>query len=277
MPPQATRSRGRPRSFNNTSDATHIRSLERAIRVLKAVSEGEGLSLTEIALASGESTSTAYRALLTMQKFGLVEFIENGQLWQVGVEAFRIGNGFLRRTSIVEESRPVMQQVMVETGETANLAVIEKDEVIFVSQVETHQPIRAFFRPGTRGPVHASGIGKALLAFMPEARRKRILGKPPFESFTPRTIIGLEALEAEMRRVRERGWAVDDEERTDGMRCVAAPIFDVNGEAIAGISISGPVSRVDKDREAELGAIIAASARQITESIGGRVPAPKSA
>lgn len=270
MPPPSTRARGRPRAFNNTSDATHIRSLERAIHVLKAVSEGEGLSLTEIALASGESTSTTYRALLTMQKFGLVEFVENGQLWQIGVEAFRIGNGFLRRTSIVEESRPVMQQVMIETGETANLAVIDKDEVVFVSQVETHQPIRAFFRPGTRGPIHASGIGKALLAFMPEARLRRILGQAPFEAFTSRTITDPDTLEDEMRRVRDRGWAVDDEERTDGMRCVAAPIFDVNGEAIAGISISGPSGRVDKGREADLGAIIAAAARQITESIGGR-------
>ena len=97
----------------------------------------------------------------------MVEVQPATQLWFVGQEAFRIGSAFLGRTSLVEQARGVMHALMAETGETANLAIADGGQVIFISQVETHEPIRAFFRPGTRGPIHASGIGKALLAYQP--------------------------------------------------------------------------------------------------------------
>ncbi|MGN6550879.1 MAG: IclR family transcriptional regulator, partial [Pararhizobium sp.] len=151
------RTRGRPRSFNNTSEGTLVQALDRAMGTLKVVAGGNGLSLTEIAEATDQAPATAYRALLTMQKHGVVEFDAGAQLWRIGVEAFRIGSAFLGRSSIVEQARPKMQEIMATTGETANLAIVDRGEVIFVSQVETHEPIRAFFRPGTRGPVHASG------------------------------------------------------------------------------------------------------------------------
>lgn len=264
-----TRARGRPRAFYDKSETNYIRALERAVKVLKTVSEAEGLSLTEIAERSGESASTTYRALLTMEKDGLVEFVENGQLWYVGVEAFRIGNAFLRRTSIVERSRPVMQRVMAETNETANLAVIDRTEVVFVSQVETHQPIRAFFRPGTRGPIHSSGIGKALLAFMSSEQIEKLINETTLSAFTEKTITHKAVLYEELAVIRQRGWSIDNEERTDGMRCIAAPIFSASGEAIAGISISGPSVRVNPEKDEEFGQLINRAATEITESIGG--------
>lgn len=271
--PQPSRARGRPRAFYDSAEANHVRALDRALHVLSLLSEGKGMTLTELADISGESTSTVYRALLTMQKHNMVEYIETGQLWYVGVGAFRIGNAFLRRTSIVERSRPVMQAVMAETGETANLAVIEQMDVVFVSQVESHQPIRAFFRPGTRGPAHASGIGKALLAFMPEARIEALLKARDLASFTARTLVDPEALRADLRAIRARGWSIDDEERTEGMRCIAAPIFNAAGEAIAGISLSGPSVRVTAARDDDYGKRIARAAAEVTEAIGGKKPA----
>jgi IclR family acetate operon transcriptional repressor len=272
MQAEIGRARGRPRSFNDTSKSTQIQSLDRAIEVLKVVAGGSGMSLTEIAKASGQSASTAYRILITLEKHRIVEFVEAAQLWHVGLEAFRIGSSFLGRTRIIEQSRPVMQRVMTVTGETANLAIVDRGEVIFVSQVETHEPIRAFFRPGTRGPIHASGIGKALLAFFPEAETASILRRRKRGTFTARTIVAEADLLKELEQIRERGWAVDDEERTMGMRCVAAPIFDQFGEAVAGISLSGPSVRVTPERDAEYGALVRKAADEITGSIGGRTP-----
>lgn len=271
------RTRGRPRSFNNTSEGTLIHSLDRAMGILKVVAGGNGLSLTEIAEATDQAPATAYRALITMQKHGVVEFETGGQLWRIGVEAFRIGSAFLGRSSIVEQARPGMQEIMAVTGETANLAIVDRGQVIFVSQVETHEPIRAFFRPGTRGPVHASGIGKALLAFFPKERVERIFGTRQLETYTEKTIASRDALEEELARIRERGWAVDDEERNLGMRCIAAPIFNAHGEAVAGLSVSGPSVRVTPARDAELGALVKKTADAVTKATGGRPPKAGSA
>ena len=168
---EAKRQRGRPRAFNPSPEQTTIQALDRAVAILKVLAGGEGgMSLTELAEASGQAPATVYRVLSTFEAHGVVEVQPATQLWFVGQEAFRIGSAFLGRTSLVEQARGVMHALMAETGETANLAIADGGQVVFISQVETHEPIRAFFRPGTRGPIHASGIGKALLAYhAPEA------------------------------------------------------------------------------------------------------------
>ncbi len=130
-----------------------------------------------------------------------------------------------------------MRDLTSETGETTNLAIADGAQVVFLSQVETHEPIRAFFRPGTRGPIHASGIGKALLAYFPPERVERLIQAEGLERFTAHTITAREALMSELAAIRAQGWAMDDEERTEGMRCIAAPIFNEYREAIAGVSI----------------------------------------
>jgi IclR family acetate operon transcriptional repressor len=267
-----SRARGRPRSFHNMAESTAIQSLDRAMDVLKVVAGANGLSLTEIAQSSGQAASTVYRILITLEKHRIVQFDEPAQLWHIGLEAFRIGSSFLGRTRIVEQSRPIMERIMAATGETANLAIIDRGEVIFVSQVETHEPIRAFFRPGTRGPVHASGIGKALLAFMSQPQIEAILTGTPLDAFTQKTIVSRDALIAEIETIRARGWSIDDEERTPGMRCIAAPIFNQLGEAVAGVSLSGPAFRVTPERDAEHGALVRKAAKEITGAIGGIAP-----
>lgn len=267
------RKRGRPRAAADPSDGTVIQSLDRAINVLKVVASGSGMSLTEIAETSGQSASTAYRILVTLQNHRIVEFDEASQLWSVGLECFRIGNAFLGRTGLMEQSRPVMQRLMTETGETANLAIMDGTDVVFVSQVETHEPIRAFFRPGTRGQANASGIGKAVLAYLPEARMDAVLENSSMTAFTEKTLIERDSLAAALKCVRARGWAVDDEERTRGMRCIAAPIFNNYGEAIAGISVSGPSVRVTSDQDQRLGEMVKKAAQEVTAAIGGRRPA----
>jgi hypothetical protein len=114
---------------------------------------------------------------------------------------------------------------MERTGETANLGVARDGHVLFVSQVETHASIRAFFPPGTLSPMHASGIGKALLAQMPPELRAQALAKAGSERFTARTLTDPAAIEADMALTRQRGYAIDDEEKTEGMRCIAAPVM----------------------------------------------------
>jgi IclR family acetate operon transcriptional repressor len=240
--------------------------------LLRRLSDSPGMTLSELAAATGESAATVYRVLVTLQEHDIVETEDPGQLWHVGGGAFRIGSAFLRRTKVVERARQPMDRLMRDTGETANLGIENRDEVIFLAQVETHEAIRAFFAPGTKSPMHVSGIGKALLAWYPEGRVKAILAARGLERFTSLTHTSESALLRDLARTRERGFAIDDQERADGMRCVAAPIFNAFAEPVAGLSVSGPAFRLPLSATDRIGALVRRAADQVTEATGGVRP-----
>lgn len=263
------KARGRPRDWNDDSDQNTIKSLDRAMDVFDHLSQAQGKTLSAIADDLDQSPATIYRILVTLQGKGLVEFDGQEQLWHIGPRAFVIGARFLRRTSLVERARPIMRKLMEETGETANLGVEREGAVLFLSQVETNASIRAFFPPGTLSPMHASGIGKALLAQMDADRLDRWLASRRLEAFTERTITDRSVLRDSLQAIRDRGFSFDDEERNDGMRCIAAPVFDVNREAVAGISVSGPSSRISTRQLENLARPVIEAARDLTAAIGG--------
>ena len=267
------KARGRPRGWADKSDQNTIKSLERAMEVFEFLSEGQGLPLTQLATELHQSPATVYRILVTLEKRGLVEFDHLAQLWHIGPRSFVIGARFIRRTNLVERARPIMRKLMEDTGETANLGVQQDNSVLFLSQVETQASIRAFFPPGTLSPMHASGIGKALLAHMDELRLNTLLSKTQFERFTAYSITEPTVLRAHLSDIRTKGYSIDNEEKNTGMRCIAAPVFDFNREAIAGISVSGPTSRIEPARLEELIAPVMNAAQDLTFAIGGNASA----
>jgi IclR family acetate operon transcriptional repressor len=268
----APRRRGRPRTKATEGEDAPLQSLDRAMAMLAALAEADGLTLTDLAGRADIPLSSAYRILLTLQRRGLAEFEASSQLWCVGVETFRIGSAFLRRRKLVDRGREAMVALVAQTGETANLAVAEEDGVVFVSQVETHEAIRAFFRPGTRALFHASGVGKAILAHRPAEAVAATLKRTGLPRFTPHTLTTATGLLADLAAVRARGFAVDDEERNPGMRCVAAPVFNEFGEAVAGLSVSGPTVRVTPEAIARFGPLVRDAALLVTRATAGRPP-----
>lgn len=272
--PTTPRRKGRPRGFNSDPSQSTIQALDRALEVLDLLSRNDGLSLSAIARALDQSTATMHRVLVTLNERGFVETGPAGQDWHVGPTSFRIGSGFLRRTNVFERSRPHMYDLMRTTGETSNLGIERYGNVLFIGQVETHDAIRAFFPPGTLSPLHASGIGKALLSGYSDERLERFLRQQPFERFTENTIVNADTLQAQVLMARALGYVVDDEERTIGMRCVAAPIFDSQGDIVAGISVSGPSQRMTKNKVETVGAHVGKAAQEITRQLGA--PSPRS-
>lgn len=262
------KARGRPRAFADKTEQNTIQSLDRAMAILETLAEMERSTLSELAAETAQSPATVYRVLVTLQGRGLVDLDTTDQSWAVGPKAFRIGSSFLRRTSVVDRARPLMRQLMVQSGETANLGVARGDTVLFLAQVETHASLRAFFPPGTLSPLHASGIGKALLAQFESDRLSDYFAAATLTRFTDRTITDPGALAADLAEIRTRGYAVDDEEKADGMRCVAAPVFDAVGEAVAGLSVSGPAARLAPGRIAETGALVAQAAADLSRGLG---------
>lgn len=270
----AGRRRGRPRDWDDKTDQNTIKSLDRAMQVLAHLGGHSGLSLSEIATDLDQSPATVYRILVTLERRGLVELDPADQHWHVGARAFVIGSRFLRRTSLAERARPIMRALMEQSGETANLGVVQGDAVLFLGQVETQETIRAFFPPGTLSPLHASGIGKALLAQMPEERREQVLRSADLTAYTPHTLTDADALRRDLAAIRARGYAVDDEERNPGMRCIAAAVFDLHGEAVGGLSVSGPSSRVDPASTERLGRMVARAAADLSRALGGEATPP---
>lgn len=264
--------RGRPKAFHDRTEQNTVRALDRAMALLQALAASDGLTLTELAQAQGESPATVYRVLTTLAQRQMVELDPRGQVWHVGAGTFRAGAAFLRRTNVVERARAPMQALMRATDETANLGIEQQGEVLFLTQVETQRAIRAFFPPGTRSPMHASGIGKALLAWLPGTRVAQVLARRGMEAFTALTLTSPDALAAELTRTRGRGYAIDDQEKTQGMRCVAAPVFNGYGEPVAGLSVSGPAFRMPLEATAGIGARVRAAADAVTEAIGGQRP-----
>lgn len=265
--------RGRPKSAHRENDAETLQSLERALGVLKAIARTGRATLSELSIMLGVPTATTRRILVTLEKSNFARFDEVRQDWTIGIEAYRTGSAFLKQSSLTEVARPVMRALVEKTGETANLAIPDHTEVVFIGQIETQNPIRAFFPPGVRTAMHATGTGKAFLSAMTTEDAREKLQTTGLEQFTDRTLVRPEDLFDDLARARARGWSLERQERYEGMSCVASVIFDQYQEPIAALSVSGPSTRFEEPRTTEIGAAVAIAAAKVTKLTGGRAPA----
>jgi IclR family acetate operon transcriptional repressor len=249
-----------------------VQALDRGLALLEIVSQADGLSLTSIAQRAGIAPSTAHRILATLKAAGFVHCDDARGGYLVGVKAFKIGSAFLRNRKLVDVGRGVMRELMAASGETTNLGIENDGYVVFVAQLESHHAIRAFHRPGARGPLHASSLGKAILAWLPETDVTKMLHRVGLPKLTGRTIVAPEALLADLALTRRRGWAIDDEERADGLRCVGAAVFNEHAEVVGALSVSGPTIRMTDTRLGELGPQVKRAAAELTDRVGGVAP-----
>ncbi len=277
LPPDSTeetrRSEVRIPSKESLRASGQVQSLSRALKLLNALSYYvQGLSLSEVAQEVGLPNSTAHRLLTTLQNERYVRFDNERSVWMIGVQAFRVGSTFVRSRDLVSIARPYMRRLMDQSGETVNLGILDRDEVVYLAQVETQKMMRAIAGPGGRAAIHCSGIGKALLAFMNVEDRDRLLGSLQMHRETAKTLTSGRALKDQLPTISGSGYAVDDEENAIGLRCVAGVIFNEHSEPLAGLSISGPTARLTDALLPSLGALVAGIANEITAELGGRRP-----
>jgi IclR family transcriptional regulator, acetate operon repressor len=249
-----------------------VQSLTRALSLLDALAEtADGMTLSDAAQIVGLAPSTAHRLLTTLESQLYVRFVPGEGLWQVGVQAFVVGQAFRRSRDVVTMARPQMRHLMEESGETVNLYIEEGGEAVCMAQVECRQMMRAIARPGGRVKLHCSGAGKAMLAHLSATEVARILQSHGLPRATEKSLDTPKKLKADLERVRARGFAVDDEEHAVGLRCVAAPVIDEDGRPMAALSISGPLARIDETAIGVMGGLVRRAAMAVTEQVGGRV------
>jgi len=255
--------------------ASHAQALSRGLAVLEFLaSTPGGATLTALAAALHLPAPTAHRLLATLEDADYVQAGEDGR-YRVGVRAFRVGTAFLEHRSLIAEAIPRLERLMETSGETANLAVIEHGAAVFVAQAPCRELMRMNARLGARAPLHASGVGKAMLAAMPPREADELIGRGALAIYTDHTLVTRAALTAALAQAAERGYAVDDEEHALGLRCVAAAIVDEAGKPWAALSIAGPTSRLTRERLPELGERVRAAARDVTAALGGLSPASR--
>lgn len=270
---QEVRKRGRPAGRNSSPGSGQIQSLTRGMRLLECLADSEdGAVLTDLAQQLELAPSTTHRLLVSFQQHQFVRHDPFLGKWFIGVGAFAIGNAFLHHRDYLVQSRPVMHQLMEVTGETVNLALVEGGRAVFVAQVESPEMMRMVVPLGSRALLHASGVGKAFLATMPQEDVDAVLEQHGMQMLTARTLSTPQALAADLSAIRQRGYAIDNEEQAVGLRCVAATIHDEQARAVAAISVSGPKARISDDYFAELGRQVMLGAEEITRHIGGQRP-----
>jgi IclR family transcriptional regulator, acetate operon repressor len=252
-----------------------VQSLTRGLSILEALGKAEGgLTLTDVAQRVALAPSTTHRLLATLDKMGYV--YQAGELgrWYVGLQAFAVGSSFLASRDFVAQSHPYMRRLMEQSGETANLAILDGTEAVFIDQVQCRETMRTIVKLGSRVPLHASGVGKAIFGALPDEQIDAIVKVKGLPRITEHTITVTETMWAALRVVRQRGWSFDDEEHLPGTRCVAASIYNEHAESLGALSIAGPSARLPDERIKQLGALVAHIAEDVTRRLGGRWPHP---
>jgi DNA-binding IclR family transcriptional regulator len=221
-----------------------VQALDRAFAVLDLLSESETpLGLAQVAASLQLHKSTAHRFLMVLERHRMVERTASGK-FRLGLRLFDFGNRAIEQYDLRDRAQPHLRRLVAETEETAHLCILEAARVIYIDKIEPSRSVRMITRIGASNPVHCTSVGKAILAFLPEDRIADILHRTRFERFTHRTIATPEALRVEIEKTRRRGYAVDDEELEEGLRCIAVPLLDAQRQPVAAVSISGPSFRV---------------------------------
>lgn len=262
----ATRKEEQPAAANY-----QVRALERALDIVDAFTLAEPeLTLTTIAARVGLPKSTATRLLAVLEERGWLERSPATERYRIGVRAFEIGNVYIQSTSLEAEAQPILRELATACRQTANLGILRQGEVVHIAVVAPDRPIRFSTPVGLRDAAHLTGLGKALLATLPEEELAALIARHGLPGRTARTITTAAALRADLAATRARGYALDDEEAFEGLRCVAAPILDAREATIAAVSISGLASEFNDDTLPTYVAAVRDAARAIAARLGHR-------
>lgn len=207
--------------------------------------DAKSIPFTEIAGAVPFARTTVHRILYSLEKLGYVEKDGNRARYELGAKFFELTGPAIHFRRLQSVSKSVMQTLLLRFGETINLGVLDDGQVTYIDVLQSPSALRIAAVPGERNPVHSTSLGKAMLAFMPEEEVEAVLEMHPMIKRTPRTITQKKHFLEHLATVRESSIALDIEENVTGVVCAAAPIHDQSGRVIAGISISGPASRME--------------------------------
>ena len=241
---------------------SEIQSLARGLKVLEIMAEmNDGIGVTELADRLEVNKATASRLVHTLLDHGFVEQASDGRRFQLGPVLVQLSRSVINRMPLRETAKPYLHKLVKITGECAHLAIYAQGQALYIDQVESDATLRVNAEVGHMAPLYCTALGKVLLAFgdspLPEDLEMR----------TAATIITREKLVLELEKVRKQGFAIDDEEYDEGVRCIAVPVFDFRNKIVGAVGISGPAARVSLDRLEKLAGQVMQIGLELTDRL----------
>ena len=256
---------GRPRQERSNV----VQSIVRALSLLEALGDSRGeVGIAELSKRVDLHVSTVHRILATLVARGYArQSLETGR-YALGAHALHLAESYLGQLDLRRLARPVLERLSHETGETASLVILDRQEALYLDKAESPQSLRIFSRIGRRAPLHCTAVGKVLLAYRSEPQVNGLLGKGPLERLTRHTLTSVKRLRPELEKVRDQGFALDREECEEGACCIAVPIVNARGEVEAALGISAPATRLTPRRMEELVPIMLRTGRELSAQLG---------
>lgn len=245
----------------------YISAIERTLRVLEAFRGQQNVRLADLASRTRLVKSSVFRILFTLERLG---YVEKGS-----ERRYSLSNRFSRLVSpqragsdLAVQAAPFMASILNRFQETVNLGVLDDGEVLYIRVMESPHVFRLAAHAGMRSPIHSTALGKCLVSHLPRPQIESILKGQPMKASTPRTIRDRAGFYREVRRVREQGYALDDQEDSQGIRCLAAPILDPAGNVVAAMSISAPAVRLGPRQDHQVATALKEACAQISTLLG---------
>jgi DNA-binding IclR family transcriptional regulator len=246
-----------------------VQSLERAILILETLSaQLEWVSLKDLATAVNLHPSTVYRMVATFTEHGYIEKNPETGRYRLGMKIIELGSQLLGNMELRTEAQPFLHRLMKEIQETIHLGILDDGFVIYIEKLEPIDMTKMYSQIGKRSPVHCTGLGKVLLAYQSDEKIDFIVHKRGLKQYTEITITTEQELWTEINKIRARGYAIDNGEHEPFVRCVAAPIYDYRGKAVAAISVTVPALRFVPNYANKLTSLVLETCAEISQSIG---------
>ena len=249
--------------------AVENRSLTKALALIEALaSRPRPLTAVQLSHTLKLTRPTIYRILKTLTQHGFVTREEGGPSYRLSFKLLDLGQRVLEGTDLLDAARPVLRELGAECRETVHLAVPEDGRMVYLDKLEGSGPFCTHSRLGRSVPMHCTALGKSVLAFLPLQKARAVLMRHGMPRQPPRTIVALSTMEREIARIRRQGYAIDDVEFEEGVRCTGAPILDHRGIPIAAISVSAPVSRMTLAKAHQVGMMVREGVTRVSRAMG---------
>ena len=258
-----------PRSSAADLDEAPLRTFDKGLTVLEGLAEigRQGATTVELGRRLGLHRTTVHRFLQTLARRGYAEQLANSDRYRVGLRVLGLASATMAGLSVREVGMPILESLHQATNETVHLVMLDNGDVVTIDRIEAKHPVALRTYIGARRPAYCSAAGKAMLAYMPLPQVDQILARG-MPARTPRTVTDPLQYKAQLWEVTQRGYALDDEENLEGVRCAAAPVFNLEGRLAGGISLSAPSMRVDAVRLQELAGMVMDAAKALSHLLG---------
>jgi len=246
-----------------------IRSVDRTLQVLELFSlEKPEWGITEVSKALNMYKSNVFNILFTLSERGFIKKDSNTNKYRLGIKFFELGSVVIKNMNLRKIAYPYIEKLSKEFNETVHLGVLDEGRVVSIEREESKQGLTSHIEIGKSAPLHCTAVGKAIMAYLPSDKVNAIIKEKGLKKYTANTIINKEDLLIELKKIRKYGYAIDNIEHEDGVRCVAGSILDHRGEIIASLSISGPAFRLDLKDIMRIAKKIKDNCKGISEEIG---------